>query len=326
MELLDELESHHSGFVEIILRVLFSVLFILIFIVSAIAQKSSGVAIKQPINLYETYTFSRESSPYIRTGLYMSAPTFFIVYGFSTWGWRVDDGFTLNPETYRGEDAVHGGADKYGHLYSAYVIKRFTSFLFRASGSSGIIANFEGAIFSEIIMLGSEIGDGFSKGYGFDPYDVMFNNIGIIIGIIIDCSPVLDRIFSIQFEYVPSREMREDFDIVDNHDLPTDYGGTKYILAMKLSGIPYISLTPLRYMNVDLGYYSRGYDQRYERKKTKNVYLGISLNFSIVLGDLLPVGYTSSAFQTIFNYIHLPWDYETMRWKLSEAPNESYEE
>lgn len=315
------------------MQILFSVLFILIFVNTALAEEipvrggeTSEVAIKLPINLYDSYAFSRERSPYVRTSLYVSAPTFFIIYGFSTWGWKVEEGFTLNPETYRGEDAVHGGADKFGHLYAAYVIKRFSSFLFRASGSSGVKANFEGAIFSEIIMLGSEIGDGFSKGYGFDPYDVMFNNIGILIGMLIDCSPVLDRIFAIQFEYVPSREMREDFSISDNRDLPTDYGGSKYILAMKLSGIPYISLTPLRYINIDLGYYSRGYDQRYVRKKTKNVFLGFSINFSIALGDILPVGYTSSTLQTFFNYFHLPWDYEAKRWKLSEAPNENYEE
>lgn len=314
------------------MRILFSVSCIIIFVVTALAEEiqqgreGDAVAIKQPINLYDSYTVSRERSPYVRTGLYVFAPSFFIIYGFSTWGWKVEEGFTINPETYRGEDAVHGGADKFGHLYTAYVIKRFSSFLFRASGSSGAMANFEGAVFSEIIMLGSEIGDGFSKGYGFDPYDVMFNNIGILIGILIDCYPVLDRIFAIQFEYVPTREMREDFSLSDNRDLPTDYGGSKYILATKLSGIPYISLTPLRYVNVDLGFYSRGYDQRYVRKKTRNVYLGFSINLSIAFGDVLPVGYTSSTLQTFFNYFHLPWDYEARRWKLSEAANENYEE
>ena len=310
---------------------LFFVLFICFFEVNILAQNTTNnledeqnSSILLPVNVYDSFTFSDETSPYIRKGLYLLGPSFFLIYGFSSWGWNIDEGFTLNPETFRGKNAVHGAADKYGHLYSAFVLKRFSSFMFMSSGSSHCRANIEGAILSEIIMLGSELGDGFSAGYGFDPYDILFNNIGILIGIILDWSPVLDGIFTLKFEYVPTKEMREDFDTGDNHDLPTDYGGTKYILSTKLAGIPYLSLTPLRYMNIDLGYYSRGYDQRYERTKTRNVYMGFSINFSIAFGDLLPVGYTSSTLQTFFNYVHLPWDYEAKRWKLSEIPNENY--
>jgi hypothetical protein len=314
-------------------NIFLSCLILFILSVAAVAQEYPArgddvfsPTVRQPVNLYDSFQFDEESAPVIRTGLYVAAPSFFLLYGVTTWGWELGEGFTWNPETFRGRHAVHGGADKYGHLYSAYVLKRLASFFFRASGSSAMVGNVEGVLFSELIMLGSEIGDGFSPDYGFDPYDFLFNNIGILIAFILDCSPTLDRIFSVQFEYVPSREMREDFDWDKNHDLPTDYGGTKYILTTKLAGIPYVSLTPLRYVNVDIAYYARGFDQRFRRMKTKNVHLGISFNYAIAFGDILPVGYTSSSIQTFFNYIHLPWDYEARRWKISEAPNENYEE
>ena len=314
-------------------QISFSLLTLFTFTVPLVAQEHTAggskvpeTTIRQPVNLYESFQFSEERAPYVRTGLYIAAPSFFLLYGVTTWGWEVDEGFTWNPETFRGRHAVHGGADKFGHLYSAYVLKRLASFFFRASGSSPLVGNVEGVLFSELIMLGSEIGDGFSPDYGFDPYDFLFNNIGILIAFMLDWSPSLDRLFSIQFEYVPSREMREDFDFGENHDLPTDYGGTKYILTTKFAGIPYVSLTPLRYVNVDIAYYARGFDQRFRRIKTKNIHLGISFNYAIAFGDLLPVGYTSSSIQTFFNYIHLPWDYEAWRWKIAEAPNENYEE
>ncbi|MDY6967498.1 MAG: DUF2279 domain-containing protein [Spirochaetota bacterium] len=284
------------------------------------------ILIKLPVNLYDSLTFSDEYSPYIRGGLIFITPLFFTVYGITTWGWDIDKGFTYNPETYKGKNAVHGAADKFGHLYSSFLLKRFSTFLLHSSGSSKNRANIEGAILAELIMLATEIADGFSPDYGFDIYDFMFNNIGILIGMIFDWSPLLDRIFTLQFEYVPTKEMREEFDLIDNHDLPTDYGGTKFMLTTKLAGIPYISLSPFRYINIDFGYYSRGYDQKYVKTKTRNLFFGISVNFSIVFGDILPVGYTSSTLQTFFNYIHLPWDIEAKRIKLSKIANENYED
>lgn len=282
-------------------------------------SRDADNAVILPENLYDSFSFNKEYAPFISTGLYMGGPSFFVVYGVSTWGWKFDGGFAWNPETCFGEKAVHGAADKFGHLYAAYLVKRMATFLFGASGSSRFRANIKGAVFSEIVMLGSEIGDGFSPDYGFDPYDVAFNNIGILLGLLLDSYPLLDRIFAIQIEYIPTPKMRKKFRIGNYHDLPTDYGGTKFILAAKLSGIPYVSLSPLRYLNFDLGYYSRGYDDEEYDSMTRNMYLGISCNLSIAFGDLLPAGYISSTMQTAFNYIHIPWDYEAKRRVMSST-------
>jgi hypothetical protein len=139
---------------------------------------------------------------------------------------------------------------------------------------------------------------------------------------ILDWSPVLDTMFAVQIEYYPTRDMRRKFDIDGYHDLPTDYGGTKFLLAAKLAGIPYISLTPFRYFNIDIGYYSRGYDQSDVDTNTKNVYVGVSVNLSIAFGNLLPAGYASSTIQSVFNYVHVPLDYEAYRCVISDVPKE----
>ena len=155
--------------------------------------------------------------------------------------------------------------------------------------------------------------------------DILFNNIGILFGMLLDYSPFLDRIFTISWEYIPTREMREKFNR-DHHDIFTDYGGAKVILVTKFAGIPYISFTPLRYINFNLGYYARGYNPtKYFSSRTRNVYIGFSINLSIVFGDVLPVGYVSSSIQSIFNYYHLPWDYEAKIWTLSDKPHEDFE-
>jgi len=38
--------------------------------------------------------------------------------------------------------------------------------------------------------------------------------------------------------------MRKKFDIMDHHDVFTDYSGQKVMLTTKLGGIPYLSITP----------------------------------------------------------------------------------
>lgn len=287
--------------------------------------KDENSPVRVPLNLYDTFRFDEKYSPYIRNGLYVLGPLFMGIYGFSTWGWNSREEFTVRPMTHEGVHAVDGAADKYGHLWGNFAMKRLATFIFRTTGSSWHAANIEGAILTEIVTLGGEIGDGFGKNYGFDPYDALFNNIGILIAMILDTSPVLDRMFTMQWEYVPTREMREKFGS-DHHDVFTDYSGAKVFFVTKFAGIPYVSLTPLRYINFDIGYYARGYNpSKYFSSRTRNIQIGFSINLSIAFGDILPAGYTSSSIQSLFNYYHQPWDWETTTVVLSDRPHEEFE-
>lgn len=316
------------------LKALAVLILILILISQAVTQEiaepvsGSGVienSVRLPLNLFDTFRFNEKYSPYIRKGLYILGPVFMGIYGFSTWGWNSREEFTVRPMSHAGVHAVDGAADKYGHLWGNFAMKRLATFIFRAAGTPWHAANIEGAILTEIVTLSGEIGDGFGKNYGFDPYDALFNNIGIVIAMILDVSPVLDRMFTMQWEYVPTREMREKFGS-DHHDVFTDYSGAKVFFVTKFAGIPYISLTPLRYINFDIGYYARGYNpSKYFSSRTRNIQIGFSINLSIAFGDILPAGYTSSSIQSLFNYYHQPLDWETHTTVLSDRPHEEFE-
>lgn len=315
------------------MRCLFPVILIVIISTNVMAQEKDkpvpsmeDKTIKEPVNLYDSLKFTESTSTNIKYGLYISAPAFVLIYGTSVWNWGTDSSFTYRSKSFKESDKSNGSADKYGHLYSSYALSRFSSFIFRTSSSSKLRANIEGVVFSELIMLGLEIGDGFSKYHYFDPYDVLLNNFGILAAFLLNYSPTLDRIFALKIEYVPTEKTIESFKKKNGSDadITTDYNGMKFILSTRLSGIPYISLTPLRYVNIDLGYYSRGAEQKDERFKTKNIFLGISINYTIAFGDILPTGYTSSTVQTMFNYVHLPWDYEARTWTVSKVSNQNY--
>jgi hypothetical protein len=297
-----------------------------LFAEETIEKANPDETINLPVNLYDTLQFSSEKRPYIRYSLYAFGPLFMIGYGLGTWGWNSAD-FHLKPENPLGAHAINGGADKYGHLFGNYAMKRLTTFLFKASGSSATMANLEGALLTEIITTAGEIGDGFGPNYGFDPYDMLANQAGILIGVLLDYSPFLDRIFAVRWEYFPSKAMKQRFDIAHHHDIFTDYSGQKVMLTTKLGGIPYLSITPLRYINFDSGYYARGYRpaKGFDRR-TRNYYVGLSVNFSIAFGDILPTGYVSSSCQTFFNYIQVPRvNWEAKRWVISDRPQSEWD-
>jgi hypothetical protein len=277
-----------------------------------------------PVNLYDTYTFDSAKWPYIRTGMYLFGPVFVTVWGAAEWGWGTQEKFTFKTSHFRGAHALNGASDKIGHAWASYFVKREATFLFRATGSSPLRSNLEGAFYTEAVMTLLEFGDGLSTAQGFDVYDFVCNNIGIAAGLILDQFPVLDRMFALQWEYVPTKRYRRHVaeGAMGSVDFFTDYSGQKYLFTTKLGGIPYLSQTPLRYVNVDLGYYSKGYYNDDFKYSTREMYLGFSINFSMAFGDLLPVGYTSAFLQTTFNYIHLPWDLEAKNWEFTKARND----
>lgn len=280
-----------------------------------------------PVNVYDNFTFSKEASPWIRNGIIIGGPGVMLLYGLSTWGWTSGDGFAWRPETYAGVHAVNGASDKWGHAWLNFVGGRFFSFIFRATGSSRNRALLEGAALMEATGLICEIGDGFSPDYGFDPYDFLFNQFGILFGMLLDWSPKLDGIFTFKWEYYPSRAMKKEFSISKQKwDFATDYSGSKYIFTVKLGGIPYLSQSPLRYLDIDTGYYTRGYrDSKYYPSRKRVVYLGLSMNFSFLAGDLMPAGYASSTIQSVSNYFHAPWDIEVHKNVLSDRPHDEFD-
>jgi hypothetical protein len=60
-----------------------------------------------------------------------------------------------------------------------------------------------------------------------------------------------------------------------------DYEGQKFLGVVKLSGLPHVSETPLRYLELMCGYYTRGFPRYAEAdEKSRHLFVGIGLNLS----------------------------------------------
>lgn len=211
------------------------------------------------------------------------------------WGVAKWDYFTRSPHTdsegWFGNDTSEGGADKVGHLYSTYLASHALSYLYESWCFERDDAALYGALTSWLIMGYMEFGDSFSD-YGFSNEDMVANTVGALAGYFLYRHPDLASKIDIRWEY--------GFD-PQSSDFITDYENSKYLLALKLNGFEALRKTPLRYLELHVGYYTRGFDDD-DPDRERNVFVGIGLN----LTDLLfRNDFKRTA--TFFRYYQLPY-------------------
>ena len=114
-------------------------------------------------------------------------------------------------------------------------------------------------------------------------------------------SPALRRLVDFRVSYFPSWGSRKGY----TSDYISDYSGFKYLLAFKAEGVRALSSTWLRYLEMYLGYYTRGYesqDRDHYGDPHRVMYTGIGLNLSDLLNR---AGWKKTA--TVLEYYQPPW-------------------
>lgn len=238
--------------------------------------------------------------------------------GIEEWNWG-SASFKFNAEGWFNMDTGSGGADKLGHLYTSYLIDEYlTNQLYKKSGDIHFAAR-NSAIFSWGLMMFVEAFDGYSSDHGFSYEDVVMNTTGIAISYLKNTVPGLDEKIDLRIEYHPSKGMKGFHPI-------TDYTGLTYSAALKLAGFETLKSTPLKYLELQLGYYAQGFkkdDAPYFANRNTSLYLGIGLNLTEVLfkpvkkyWDKPVVNYAD----TFFRYYQAPATYASIDLKNRKGP------
>lgn len=203
-------------------------------------------------------------------------------YGSAHW-WKdsMSSNFSTVNEGWFGQNTASGGADKLGHMYSTYVGTRLLTRAFEWAGQDSNKAAWLAAATTWGAMLAVETGDGFSSRYRFSKEDLVMNTIGTGLGLLLEKNPELDKILDFRLMYRPSDDARR----LDQVDLVDDHSGQTYLFVAKASGIPALrKIEPLRYLELAVGYGSRGYEPNAGGERSRNIYYGISLNVAEILG------------------------------------------
>ena len=145
-------------------------------------------------------------------------------------------------------------------------------------GRSSEQAALSAALTTQMIMLYVEVFDGYSNDHGFSKEDFVMNALGSGLSYARTVNPKLKELVDFRLEYQSSGHK--------GFRPLSDYAGQKYVFALKLSGIDSMRNTPLRYLELQTGYYARGFSKP-EREaglnKSRQNFVGLGLN----LGELL---------------------------------------
>ncbi len=219
----------------------------------------------------------------------------------TAWGVAFWDYFTISPvmgdEDWFQEDTKYGGADKLGHVYSTYLWSLGFSSLYEYWGMKEEDSIIYGPLTSWVFQGLMEVGDSFSESQGFSYEDMIANTIGAGFYYLREKYPSVKEKVDFRLEYVPNFSSKG--------DIFTKYDSMKYILALKFNGFESMDDNFLKYAELQLGYFTRGYESGglYEQEERIG-YIGIGLNVSEVLKEM---GWLKTS--KIFNYYQLPYTY-----------------
>ena len=200
-------------------------------------------------------------------------------YGMNKWWYDGFGSFDATDEGWFKQETQYGGADKFGHSFFSYMSTRLMALGFEAIGNTPD-ASIKLGFWSTLgIMVGVEIVDGYSKKYSFSKEDAIADLVGAGFGYYMHTHPGLDRLLDWRLLYRQSAES-------SSFSPGADYSGQTYLFVLKASGIDGLRQhSLLRYLELDLGYGTRGFDEPAGNKGDRNIYYGVSLNLSEVLAQ-----------------------------------------
>lgn len=199
-------------------------------------------------------------------------------YGLANWNWGSSNSFSMNPEGWFGEDTGSGGADKLGHAFTSYFMNNVIADRLIREGRTPQRAALSSALTTQAIMLYIEILDGFSDDHGFSYEDLIMNMTGSALAYARTVNPTFRDLVDFRMEYQPSGYM--------GFRPISDYSGQKYLLSLKLSGIAPARKTPLRFLELQTGYFTRGFSEAERddgKERSRHRFVGIGLNLNELL-------------------------------------------
>ncbi len=228
--------------------------------------------------------------------------------GLLTWNWGSSNSFKMHNEGWISTDTHSAGADKFGHMYSSFLINElFTKQLINKTGNVTNSA-IKSTLFATGVMLWVETFDGYSVDHGFSYEDVAFNTMGIGLSYLKNTIPGLDEKIDFRAEYLPTHNA--------NH-VVTDYSGYTFLLVTRLNGFKLLKSTPLKYIELQLGYHTEGFrknDNIFYNEKKAEVLFGVGLNLSEVFFKPINKHINSPAIDyadNFFRYFQMPSTYIT---------------
>jgi Predicted periplasmic lipoprotein (DUF2279) len=256
---------------------------------------------------FETYSgakfFEQAQDVWIDTTLMLAANLYF---GMGSDGWGTKP-FHFENEGWFGKDTYALGMDKLGHAYGGYLYSDYFTQRIAHSGGDATGAGITGAILGFGMQTVVEVLDAYSTDYGFSNGDLISDAVGAGFSMLRSTVPGLSSKLDFRMEYNPWATGSKEFKPFN------DYTSQKYLLALKLSGFEQFEDTPLRFVELQAGYFARGFGPK-GRPATgelrREPYVAIGFNFAELfeaptVKHTAPAEFASRAFEVL----QVPYSY-----------------
>lgn len=281
---------------------------LLLFFFSTAIYSAENDVVLNASNKKSTWNLNHQEKKLYGDLLLLAAPLMITSYGVFKWEWlRGGMKFRARDEKWLQRNTYAGGADKISHTYSHYMITMGYYNLYERMGYSPKESNFKSMMGAGITGLVIELGDGLSR-YGFSWGDLLADAVGIGLAGLINAYPFLDELIGFQVQWWPGNAPAKHPHQIIRSPID-DYNNQKYVFNLRASGISGLKEHwATRYLNLDVGYYTRGYRTGITNPETdpnlfaRNIYVGMSLNLSTLLET------KSNVASTIFKYYQTPYN------------------
>jgi len=229
--------------------------------------------------------------------------------GFKDWKWG-SASFRFNSEGWFGMQTGSGGLDKLGHVYGPYMTSELLYWRLGATHHDHWVSSLYPPLFSTLLYQYIELFDGYSVDHGYSYEDTIMDGVGVTLSFLRHRFPGFGRVFDYRLFYYPSGGR--------SFQPMIDYEGQKFFGALKLAGVPGLERTPLRYLELLAGYYTRGFPRyAHADEKSTHFVLGVGLSLSEAILEPLEAahGQPFTFLNLASNYFQPPlyWSSESVR-------------
>lgn len=256
-----------------------------------------GVAIT-PATGYRFSGFTRDVSA---TGWEVAAVTAFLI--VPRIRRRIDNSVSFNfrSEGLFGRDTKTLGMDKLMHGFEAYLLAD----ILQAAIANRVDDDRSATITAGIVAAGistlAESLDGFSS-TGFSHEDALVNLAGVGFSVIRNLTPTLHNMVDFRWSLRPTFD--GSLGITEQR-----LDRSRYLLAFQFAGLDRFERTPLRFLELHLGYHASGFtsaDRAAGEPLQRHLYVGIGFNVQALFARR-PTRRVERIARDVFDYIQIPW-------------------
>lgn len=215
---------------------------------------------------------------------------------------RETTSFHFNNEHWFGTNTTNLGIDKLTHAFDTYLIAEILHMRLHDKTEASEGDALTAAVLASTFMALNEISDGIETDSGYSMQDITMNLVGAAFSLLRNTVPGMREKVAFKIEIVPNSS-------IYSYRGQRHYEQQRYMLSLKGSGFKELRKTPLRYLNLQVGYYGSDFmavDRNAGKEPKRHLFVGVGLD----VGEILFGRSHSTAGRvayTVLDYFQIPY-------------------